>query len=165
MSTRSLLLFLLISNFFFLGCASTPKARPASEFLLSTDRSATNLLADLRANLEASKYHVKKVDPSAGILVTAPRKFTYVRNGKKTGAHQTIQIRQESGSIKIRIQYDCDYAGEENSFEPCRKDDSAAGAKIARIERALLSSLKQELNKKGFRPASVELDTPAAEAD
>ena len=129
------------------GCAHQPIPREASEYLLTTDRDAVALLKAIRTALEEKKYTVSREDVPAGLLVVAPRRFSFDKNGSKIAARQSINMRQEGGSLKIRITYDCNYAGDERTFVTCFSEDAEATAKIKRIEPALIQAIKPHLMK------------------
>lgn len=133
----------------FVGCASKPIGRDPSEYLLTTDRDAQSLLKDIRTTLEQKKYKIRKEDATAGILVAAPRKFSFEREGGKVSARQTLNIRQEGGSIKLRIIYDCNYTGDGQLYEVCYVTDNEATAKINRIEPALVEAIRPLLMRHG----------------
>src|SRR6185437_14857963 len=105
---RKLLLLLI---FFIVGCESMPKRRPASEYLFSTNQSTGVLLNQLKDTFTQHKYTIAKQDNAAGILLMAPRTFIFTSTAGKTKAHQVVQIRQEGGSLKIRMAYECNYDG------------------------------------------------------
>jgi hypothetical protein len=111
-----------------------PKQRTASERLLRTDQPTNVLFASLKSALEQHKYHVQHEDPAAGLLVMSPRAFSYSSGGRKNYAHQLIQIRQEGGSIKVRLNYECSADGVEGPFKPCLEGDEALSQKVNRIE-------------------------------
>ncbi len=133
------------------GCATGPAKRGPSEYLLSVDRGVTASLRDLRVKLEEEKYVVGREDLDAGFLILKPRTFSFERNGSKVVARQFVQIRQEGGSVKVRLSYECKY---EMSFDACDQDDEGARAKISRLERPLLDLL---------RPILLENNKTAAE--
>ena len=131
------------------GCATTPVERAPSEYLLATDKDIAKALKDVRTELEKNKYAIKKEDLNSGILITIPRKFFYEEDGKKKSAYQTLQFRQEGGSVKIRIVYKCNYGEELDSIEPCHKDDTALRSKISRLEPLLIKAIQPALLKYG----------------
>ncbi len=112
------------------GCVTEPKYRDPSEYLLNTDRDAEGVLGTIRTKLEENTYKIKKQDTTAGLLVVRPRKFSYDQNGKTVVGKQDIQVRLEGGSIKLRIFYQCNYAG---YFERCMRDDLEAEEKLAAL--------------------------------
>ncbi|OFZ19457.1 MAG: hypothetical protein A2Z20_05370 [Bdellovibrionales bacterium RBG_16_40_8] len=132
------------------GCATGPAVRGASEYLIVTDKNTARALKDLRAKLEENNYVIKKVDTNSGILVTAPRKFTYKQDGEKISAYQSIQFRQEGSSMKVRIVYKCKYSDEGiATVEPCYQDDQVLAAKAKRIEPKLIAVVQRVLLKSG----------------
>ncbi|MCB0349534.1 MAG: hypothetical protein KDD38_00010 [Bdellovibrionales bacterium] len=133
-------LTVLLSN-----CATAPKPRAASEYLLTTDKGVSNVLEDVKIALESKKYKIKTVDNATGILLTYPRKYTFTSGGKRIFARQIIQLRQEGGSVKLRIVYECDYNGID--YEGCARDDADSNAKIMRIEPALVELIRPALIK------------------
>jgi hypothetical protein len=141
------MLYVVVTGGLFAGCASRPVGRDPSEYLLTTDRDAQSLLKDIRTALEGKKYKIRKEDPSAGLLVAAPRKFSFEREGTKVTARQVVNLRQEGGSVKLRIVYECNYAGDGQTFDVCYVSDNEATAKINRVEPALLDVIRPFLMK------------------
>src|SRR5690606_29595479 len=105
----------------------------ASETLYSTDKSTTKLFEDVKSILEKNRYRIRKMDSGTGIMVTQPRRFSFDYNGRKTYARQLMHLRQEGASVKIRLTYDCNYSGDELSYEPCRRNDESVLSKISRV--------------------------------
>lgn len=127
------------------SCETTRTARPASEYLYSTDKAQTQLLEDLKAKLIENKYEVKTLDLETGFLVTKPRRFNI---GNGVAGRQSVQIRQEGGSVKIRSIYECEYENDgAKKFEPCLLEDEEAGKKIQRVDALLLKIIQDNLNK------------------
>jgi hypothetical protein len=152
---------------FAFGCATKMTNRRASEFLFSTDRSATNVFSDARQLLEKNKYVITKEDVTAGILVTQPRKYSFEKGGSKISGQQTLRIRLEGGSAKINVTYECNYALDRITFVPCYNEDTASNDKIRRLDPALISILKPILNKatsKATEPASTSKDITMPES-
>jgi hypothetical protein len=58
-----------------------------------------------------------------------------------------VNIRQEGGSVKLRIIYDCNYSGDGRTYEVCYITDDQATAKIKRIEPALVDVIRPLLMK------------------
>lgn len=129
------------------ACASVPKSRPASEYLLTTDKSTSNVLNDLKVKLEEKKYKIQKLDVTAGILTVEPRSYIFISSGKKIFARQIVQIRQEGGSVKVRFIYECNYS--EIEFETCHAEDEDSNAKISKIEPKLIREIRPLLMKHG----------------
>jgi hypothetical protein len=129
-----------------IGCATTPKYRVASEYLLSTDLNIKTVFDDIVKQLEKYKYKPNKSDPEAGILIFEPRKFSYPSGKINISAQQVLYVRQEGGSVKLRLSYDCNYTG--NSYEQCRYSDNDVNAKISRIEPPLVGMIKPLLTKR-----------------
>ncbi len=151
------ILILLFFGLAFSGCVTQPRFRAASEYLLTTDKGTTSLFTDLKAGLGEHKYTVEKEDSAAGILLLAPRPFSYASGGHKVSARQIVQMRQEGGSVKVRISYECKYASE---FEACLENDSRVSEKIGRIENSLVEviqpiMLKYKEDGSSPMPASV----------
>lgn len=136
-----LVLFFLILSF---GCVSVPVSRSPSEYLLTTDKNVAEVLHDVRVKLEENKYKIKAENVEAGILLTSPRQFSFEKEGQKIIGRQTLQMRQEGGSVKLRIVYDCKYMDE---FESCHRNDQHVQAKINRLEPALINMIKPLLMK------------------
>lgn len=131
--------------FLFIGCSTPPKVRGPSEYLMATDQNVETLLTKIQEKLESYKYVAKRLDPAAGILIFEPRRFTYDSGGETIGAEQTIHIRQEGGSVKLRIKYDCEYT--ESSYVPCSKNDQQVQAKVKRLEASLMAAIRPLLLK------------------
>jgi hypothetical protein len=125
-----------------LGCASEPKRRMASEYMFSTDRATSTLFGDVKNKFSEHKYVTDKQDAGAGILLMAPRTFSFTCDGHKAWAHQLVQMRQEGASLKIRLAYECNYTGDEKTFGPCLEEDPQLSSKIDRIEAAFIDVLK-----------------------
>ncbi len=156
MTALNFYLVFLIALFSITGCTTAPKPRMPSEYLLTTDKGSTNVLSDLRTALEDKKYKVKKMDVATGILITHPRKYSFNRAGKQVPARQTLHIRQEGGSVKLRIIYECDYSNA--AYEGCLRDDADSNAKINRIEPPLIELIRPLLMKHagGNSPTSTD---------
>jgi hypothetical protein len=137
------------------SCATPMTPREPSEYLLTTDMASTILLKDVKAKLEENKYKIRKFDIGAGLLLTEPRKFSFEKNGKKIAANQSLQLRQEGGSVKLRIAYSCNYTGD--TFVTCHAQDQEAAAKINRVEPALVEMIRPLLVK---HAASAEAAAP-----
>ncbi len=135
------------------GCAVPKVARPASDYLLSTDRSTSKVVLDTKAALIKHKYQIQKEDITSGILVVAPRKFTYRTATQKIEAEQRVQIRVDGGSVKINIMYKCKY---NSLLEACDSADKDGNIKIKRLERALLEIINPLLKKEFEKKTIVE---------
>ena len=85
------------------------------------------------------------MDLNVGLLVMEPRRFVVLRGDAKTYARQTIQLRQEGGSVKMRMTYECEYG---QGISECNTDDDFAVEKIRRIERIIMSMINRKLFKK-----------------
>jgi hypothetical protein len=141
-----------------IGCASRHTPRDTSVYLLNTDRGVTSLLEELSTSLQASKYQIETVNPDIGVLVCSPRTFQIPREEASTKGEQAFQLRQEGGSVKIRLSYRCqDQVTEE--MGPCYREDQSAMQKIARIEKSLLALLNRHMQKKpdDLSPKSKEI--------
>jgi len=145
------LILAVISN-----CAHQQTPRAPSDYLLTTDRGVTELLRDVRAKLQENKYRIRREDAAAGLLVTYPRRFSFNSDGNKVLARQTVEVRQEGGSVKLRIIYDCSYDGSGKKFSPCFKEDAAAMTKISRLEPALVELIKPALQRRGGNKKPAE---------
>lgn len=132
------------------SCVTPPKTRPASEFLLTSEKGITQSLADVNAALTQKKYKIKQVNHEVGILITQPRGFAFSRGGSKVAARQTVQLRQEGGSVKLRLVYECETATEAGDleFKPCLLEDSDAAAKILRLDSITAGIVRDALKKK-----------------
>ena len=133
-------LFLILS-----ACATRQIPMEPSIYLLSTDKGPGWLLGEVAEDLKENKYKIETMDASTGLLVTEPRRFVILRGDERTYAEQTFQLRQEGGSIKVRLTYECDY---KDGKAPCDVNDSEATTKIRRIERLLLAIINRRLYKK-----------------
>ncbi len=157
-----LLVFLstsLFTSIFISGCATEPKNRAASEFLLTTDKATSMLFSDIKTMLDEHKYSVQRQDVTAGILLLAPRNFVYSNGPKKTLARQNVQMRQEGGSVKVRITYECNYAGDRKEFVPCLDGDGAIATKISRIETSLIEVIQPAM----LRHSSDQIEARTSE--
>src|SRR5690606_27728323 len=102
---------------------------------------------DVKSILEKNRYRIRKMDSGTGIMVTQPRRLSFDYNGRKTYARQLMHLRQEGASVKIRLTYDCNYSGDELSYEPCRRNDESVLSKISRVEGLLLKKIAPALRK------------------
>ena len=126
-------------------CAHKIKRRSVSEYLFSTKRGTENFIEDLKKTLESKRYTIRNIDTTLGILTTRPRKFMIHEDGAEVQADHTIQVRQEGGSVKVRIQYKCNYTGQ---MEACSKEDAATEEKISRFEPKLIQLIKKVVARK-----------------
>lgn len=149
-----LLLFLALNFQFMNGCVTPPRNKEPAEYLLSTDRSTTEVNAVLKAKLAESKYTVSRENIEVGLLLFAPRGFSFENKGKKIKARQIIQVRHEGGSVKIHINYECDYVGRGANYTPCREDERPLDEKISKIESPLIEGVKNVLLKHGGTKAN-----------
>ena len=94
-------------------------------------------------DLEKNKYQISTLDTNSGILVAEPRKFVIMRDGDKTYGEQTFELRQEGGSVKLRLAYQCEY--EVDVYEDCLEGDIEGRRKIRRIENLLMSMINRRL--------------------
>lgn len=139
----------------FVGCATQSKTRASSEYLLTTDKGTTSLFKEIAKTMDEHKYSVKKEDVSAGILLLSPRRFSFVNDDRrKTQARQTVQLRQEGGSVKVRISYECNYANDGKDFVPCY-DEPALDTKVGRIESILVELLQPTMLKHSAEPTET----------
>ncbi len=126
------------------GCAANSDYLKPTQVLLSTDRSTSQIFSDLRTKLGKYKYKIALEDQGIGLLVTEPRQFSFTHNGERIAAQQTVQIRQEGGSVKVRLSYTCDYASD-RKFTPCLANDTEDNQKILRLNRGLIHLVMQSL--------------------
>lgn len=126
------------------ACVTTPKSRTASEYLLTSDQDTKTVFQGIQEKLGAYKYKMKTIDLEAGILAFEPRQFSFDRGGQKINARQSVHIRQEGGSVKVRITYECNYV---EDFVPCHYTDKDVASKISRIEPSLIKAIKPVLMK------------------
>lgn len=137
-------LLILLPFSFLVGCASTYETRSPSSYLLSSNKKTHILINKIKNSLEKSGYKIKGYDLALGVLTTNPRSFSVRRSGRKTKSTQTIQIRQEGASLKIKVVYRCKYE-ESDGMTSCRLEDEAADRKIRRIDRKLIRLIKKQL--------------------
>jgi hypothetical protein len=149
-----IVLFAIFIAEFIASCATEPKLRAASEYLFSTDKGTSILFGDLKDSLDHHKYKMEKQDDTAGILLMAPKVFSFQSGPNKVFVRQVVQMRQEGGSLKIRMAYDCNYLGDRKTFEPCLDEDDALANKISRMEAAFVEVLKPTLHAER-QPASA----------
>ncbi len=129
------------------GCASSPRFRPATQALLPTNRGVSQFFHDLSTKLRQHKYKIVNDDPTAGILLTAPRQFSFIDRGRQMVANQRVEIHQEGGAVKLRLSYKCNYSGDGHTFTPCLANDADAVKKIARVDKAFIGLLKPILRR------------------
>ena len=142
------------------SCATAPVPKPASEYLLSTDKSATSVLSEVRQALEKQKYKIKVENVSAGLLATHPRGYSYQQNGATIRGRHTIQLRQEGGSVKVRVVYQCKY---KLDYEKCLADDKANNEKVRRIDSGLVKLIRERLSKHDGQAATSEPKSDVSE--
>jgi len=125
-----------------LGCATTRQPIAPNEYLYTTKLSTSALFDLVAAELEAQKYKSKKRDVSAGVYIFYPRSFTFKDdNGEKVRGRQALTLRQEGGSIRVRLVYNCKKPKELKS-SPCYSGDNATKDSIARANRAILNLIE-----------------------
>lgn len=135
----------VIFSFYLAGCQSASFPIEPSIYLLSTDKEPRSFLNEIADELKKSRYEVESLDLNVGLLVMEPRRFTILRGDQKSYASQKFQMRQEGGSVKLRITYECEY---ENGVTECDTKDEYAMEKIRRIERIIMSMINRRLFKK-----------------
>lgn len=135
------------------GCATDQLYRQPTDALYPTNRSTSNLFNDLTSKLHKYQYKVVSEDKSVGILLTAPRQFSFTSNGQRVLATQTAQIRQEGGAVKLRLSYKCNYSGDGTTFVPCLVNDQEAESKIGLVDHAFMNMVKPLLRRR--LPAAV----------
>lgn len=144
--------FILFGLFLILiqGCATKIRPLPPSEFLLYTEKAQTESLADLAKSLKENKYEVSRFDYVTGIMSTKPRAFNVSSRWGSAKGEQTVLVRQESGSMKLRFQYQCDYPIKEKPAQwgSCDIDDDGTIDKIERLENILLPLVAEAIHKK-----------------
>lgn len=131
----------------FTGCATPRTSRDPSTYLMNTDKPQNTLMAELQTILKDNKYEIKTFDLQSGILVTKPRGFTY--GSDKARARHTVQVRQEGGSVSVRIVYECEFADKsgEKAFEECENRDEEFEAKVKKIEASLIRLIRGKVDK------------------
>lgn len=139
----------LLLPILFAGCAHKVVTREPSTYLMNTDKPQNLLMGELDGLLKENKYEVRTFDPQTGILVTRPRLFAYTIDGQKERARHTVQIRQEGGSVSMRILYECEYADKkgETEFAECQENDEALTEKARKIESLLVRLIRQKVDK------------------
>lgn len=130
---------------FLAGCATKQIPMDPSVYLLSTDSEPRWLLDQVSEELVKNKYTVESLDYNVGLLVMAPRRFVIPRGDKVSYGEQYFQIRQEGGSVKVRMSYMCDYPV---GKVECYVGDNEADQKIKRLERLILAMINRKLFKK-----------------
>lgn len=132
------------------GCATPPRVKAPSEYLLSTDRNTTEVMSLLKNKFSEHKYKVAREDIGAGLLLFEPKSFSFDRkNGTKVKTRQTIHIRHEGGSVKVHIIYSCDHGQSGDTFKPCFEGDQLFDRKTEKIESALVEDIKPLLLRHG----------------
>lgn len=154
MKKIKLLCFSFLS-FVFFGCASAPKPIGPSVHLLATNRTAPELLPDVEAELLKQKYVVNKISPEVGLLALQPRDFSVQHEGKKIPAQQIVQMRQEGGSLKLRIVYRCQYKF--GQWEPCYADHPDVANKIRRVDQMIVKLIGNQLFRERERAESKNI--------
>ena len=141
----------------FLGCASAPKPIQPSVHVMATNKTASELIPDLENQLKQSKYKVKRVDANLAFITTEPRTFSIDTAKGRLNARQSIQLRQEGGSLKLRVQYKCENIS--GVWGDCFATDSAVPEKISRLDKLLVSQLSTQLFKERTeRPQSTNIE-------
>jgi len=143
-----------------IGCALKGRPIDASVYLLNTNRSTSALLGALEAEMTTNKYEVEARNDQLGVLAFLPRKFVIPREDRKSFGEQMIQVRQEGGSVKIRISYRCEDVSRGDLMGPCLDSDKAATQKISKIERLILDSFNKHMykSKADMLPKSIDLE-------
>ena len=136
---------MVLATLFLASCATRSVPIEPSVYLLSTDKEPQWLLDQVSEELKKNRYEIESIDYNVGLLVMAPRRFVIVRRGERSYGEQSFQLRQEGGSVKVRISYMCEYP---KGKLPCDQDDRDAIDKIKRIERLILSMVNRKLFKK-----------------
>lgn len=149
------LLSVLLLELLMVGCASAPKPIGPSVHVLATNRTAPELLPDVESKLMKNKYEVSKISPEVGLLALKPRRFSVQHEGKKISANQTVQMRQEGGSLKLRIVYKCEY--KLGQWEPCYEDHPDVASKIRRVDRMIVKLISAQLFRERERAESKNI--------
>ena len=120
---------------------------PPSEYLLYTNKSQSQVISDLRMKLKSENYEISRIDYVTGIMGTKPRYF-YLgqRNGEARG-EQIVTVHQETGSVKLRMQYQCDYTGTGDHWTTCSVYDMTTIKKIEKLENLLLPVVSAAIHK------------------
>ena len=140
-----LVLASIVLSLVLVGCASQSFPIEPSVYLLSTDKEPRSFLNEIAEELGKSRYEVESLDLNVGLLKMEPRRFVVIRGDQRTYAQQTVQVRQEGGSVKVRMSYLCEYG---QGTSECNSDDDFATDKINRIERIIMAMLNRKLFKK-----------------
>ncbi len=139
----------------FTGCATESPYREPTRILLPTDLSTSQIFHNLHDRIALYKYKIAFEDMNVGLLVTAPRQFSFMSGDRKILARQVVQVRQEGGAVKLRLSYACAYKNAQ-TFSPCLANDADANQKISHIDRGFIT-----LVKKTIRGSSNVAYTPA----
>ena len=151
----TLTLLVLLTAAMFTGCATGSLYRRPTKILLPTDQSTSQVFRNLGEKIAQYHYKIAVEDMNVGLLVTAPRQFSFMHDGRKILARQVVQVRQEGGAVKLRLAYDCAYQGNQ-IFSPCLADDADANRKISHIDRGFIALVKHAL-----RGSDNVVETPA----
>ena len=127
------------------SCATKSVPIEASLYLLSTDRDSESFLNEMAEELKKNRYEVETLNFNVGLLKMEPRRFVILRDEQRTYGTQVIEMRQEGGSVKLSMEYECEY-GQISS--KCVTDDEYATEKIRRIERIIIAMVNRRLFKK-----------------
>lgn len=139
----------LLMPFLFVGCAHKVVNREPSTYLMNTDKPQNLLMGELEGLLKENKYEIRTFDAQTGILVSKPRLFGYTVDGQKERARHTVQIRQEGGSVSMRIVYECEYTDKKGQVEyaECPENDEGLTEKARKIESLLVRLIRQKVDK------------------
>jgi hypothetical protein len=148
---------LALAAAFFAGCATAPKPRGPSDYLLSTNKTTQDTFQVIKDKMLQNKYEVEKENIEAGLLIFSPRSFRIDKNGKKIPVRQSVKLRHEGQSLKVRVSYKCDYSGKDQKFSSCHENDQVLSGKIERIERLLLANYRDALNVNIDRKTATEV--------
>lgn len=148
----------------FTACSTPPKDIAPAMHLLSTNKTPSELIPDLEASFEKYKYAVKAVNPQVGLLSLEPRTFTVKASDQDIAAKQVVAMRQEGGSLKLRIFYSCIYKGEK--FQNCNQGHPEVVAKIRRLNALVLNVVNKQLIKDASdKPQSTSIGEINPEAE
>ncbi len=146
---------LFISVLFIGACSVPPKPLEPSVQMLNTNKTPQELIPDLKKVLTENKYAVANENPNVGLLSLKPRGFKVNTATGELKAKQVVQMRQEGGSLKMRITYVCNYAGEQ--FEKCNDSSPEIISKIQRLDVLLKNIVSKQLIKERERAKSTSI--------
>lgn len=122
-----------------ISCSTPPPPMTATTHLLSTNRAPADLLPELKADFEKNKYKVRAENPKVGVLTLQPRSFSV----EGLAAQQVVQMRQEGGSLKLKISYLC--RNEVGKMAPCNTANEQLNEKTRRLNQMVVRLIDKHL--------------------